>query len=241
MTNGNSKGMSPLGWVAIGCGGCLVVVLLAMAACGGFAWFRFGDAIKEAADNPAKALALGIVRANPDLELVSSDDDANTLTIRDKDGKTFTVDWNEIKEGRLRLETDEGEMRVEASGSGEDGTLTISGPDGERAAFGAGADDTPAWVPRYPDAGDITGSFSNRNAAGQQGAFTFTTGDSVRDVVDWYLEELTSEGFEEASRLSHGEMINLSLRRDKQTLTVVAIREQGKTETQVNIQYSETP
>src|SRR6185436_16840912 len=81
------KGMGPLGWIAIGCGVIALIGILALAAGG---WFvkRQVDKYK---DNPTIAAAELIVRANPDLEVVSSDPKGGTLTIKNsKTGETVT-------------------------------------------------------------------------------------------------------------------------------------------------------
>jgi len=79
--------MPPLAWVGIGCGTILVilviVVSLAVRAC--------VDKVEEFRKNPEKAGAEMFVRMNPDLELVSQDENAGTMTVRvKKSGETVT-------------------------------------------------------------------------------------------------------------------------------------------------------
>src|SRR5215470_13160748 len=70
------KGMGPLAWIGIGCG---VIVLLGCIVMGAFFYF-----VKSKADefqkNPALSAAKLAVQLNPDLDLVSSDEKAQTLT-----------------------------------------------------------------------------------------------------------------------------------------------------------------
>ena len=89
------KGLSPLAWVGIGCGGVVVLGLVALVVLGVsvFNWGR--DALEEATgeqslsdiidnleDDPAKTLAEAAIRLNPEFEQVNTDDDAGTITFR---------------------------------------------------------------------------------------------------------------------------------------------------------------
>ena len=59
--------------------------------------------------------------ANPDLEVVSSDDESGTVTIRNKKtGEEITMNAADIKNGRLRFKNEKGE-EVTFEGSGEKG------------------------------------------------------------------------------------------------------------------------
>ncbi len=233
-----SNGKSPFIWVAIGCGGCLLLVLAMMTACGGFAWLKFGDIIEEAADNPAKAAAMMAVRANKDLELVESDDAAGTLTIRNtKKNETVTLNWEDIKNGKLSVKTDDGEMSIDASS--EDGTVTFSGADGDTAVFGAGADaaDRPDWIPSYPNSSEISGAFSSTAGGTKQGAYSFTTSEAPGEAIDWFVDKLTGDGFKQTSRMNQGEMVNVSLENEPRNITLTAVRDGG--ETKMTVHYTE--
>ncbi|RPH54695.1 hypothetical protein EHM82_06480, partial [bacterium] len=100
------KGLSPLAWVAIGCGaiailGTLVVGGLVMA--GGMFAKKQLDKLEE---NPVMTAAEWAVRANPDVELVESDPEAGTLTIREKaTGKVTTISAEDAKEGKFTITT----------------------------------------------------------------------------------------------------------------------------------------
>ena len=133
------KGLPVLAWVAIGCGAIVILTLVAFGALGFFAVRKGTEMVKEAtgADsvsefvegfekNPARAAAETAIRLNPELELVSSDDEAGTITFRNsRTGETATVDFEEIAQGRLSITTDEGDYSFDAS----DG-VTVTGPEG---------------------------------------------------------------------------------------------------------------
>ena len=176
------KGLSPIAWILIGCGGLLLIGLLGMGACS----FFVANKVKDFADNPAKNAAEMIVWANPDLEMVGTDDEAETITIRSKEtGEEMTFDWSEIQDGNFSVSSGEGEFRVDASG-GEDGAVvTMKGKDGETTqVFGGGSEaDIPAWIPMASGATDVQSTFSMRNENQTSGAFTYKTSASIADVV----------------------------------------------------------
>ena len=101
------KKTNPLVWILVGCLGLVVISGIIFVALGMFAFNKAKDVIEDVQTNPAKAAAEMMVRMNPDLELVSTDDDAETMTIRDKTtGKETTLNWSDIAEGKLTFETD---------------------------------------------------------------------------------------------------------------------------------------
>src|SRR5262245_44092740 len=132
------KGMGVWGWVAIGCG---VVLLLCLGTCfatGMFVKHKIGGMASDFPKNPAKAAAELAIKMNPDVELVSSDDEK--MTVRDKKtGEEVTVNFADAKEGKFSFKTKEGETTFDANAakSGQGGTLTVTGPSGQKAIFGA--------------------------------------------------------------------------------------------------------
>ena len=154
------KGLSPWAWVAIGCGGLLVVFAIVVTMSGMFVAKKVGDFAEDFQENPAAAAEM-LIKMNPELELVESDRDAGTMTIRNKeDGEIITVNYEDIEKGQLSFETDEGEVTFSATGDAEEGLLTVT-KDGEEAMqFGStDTDDVPDWVPMYPGA-KATGTYS---------------------------------------------------------------------------------
>jgi hypothetical protein len=190
------KGLNVWGWLAIG---CVVVLLLALGTCfagGMFLKNKLGGFAKEFEENPAKVAAELAVKMNPDVEMVSSDD--TTMTVRNvKTGEVVTVDFEDAKEGKFTFETKDGKATVDADAADEGGTLTITGPDGQKATFGAGAGtgNAPAWLPIYPGA-QVVGNYDGTTPEGHAGAVTVTTSDSLAEVMAFYEEKLRDDGFE---------------------------------------------
>lgn len=189
------KGLSPWAWVAIGCGGMIVVFFIVISLGGMFFAKKVGDMAEDFQENPAAAAEM-LIKMNPDLELVESDRDEGTLTIRDKDsGEVITVNYEDIQEGKLSFETDEGEVTISATGDPEEGMLTVT-KDGEEAMqFGSGEiQDVPDWVPLYPGA-EATGTYSASTPDGIGGSFQMNSTDSVDDVLAYYVKQLEGDGW----------------------------------------------
>ena len=257
-TQGAKKGLPVWGWVLIGCGGLIVLGFVAMAALGIFAVKKGAEMAKEVAgvdsleefrdameDDPAKFTAEMMIRANPDLEIVSTDDDAGTLTFRDKKtGEEATLNFEDIAEGKFSITTDEGEFSMAASDDG-DGGVVFKGPEGEsRYGTSASLDDVPNWVPVYPDAEETVGTFSTTSAEGVSGSVTMKTSDGAADVLDHYAGWFEDNGWEVRSRStsSTGDGAFATIvgagPDGARTLTIGAIEQKG--ETQVSITYNET-
>ena len=76
------KKSGALKWVLIGCLAIILIGALLFGACSLFVAKKAKDFAGEMSDNPAMAAAEMIVRVNPEIELVSKDEMAQTLTIR---------------------------------------------------------------------------------------------------------------------------------------------------------------
>ena len=223
-------------------GGCLVLVLLVLLLMGGCTWFLADKAKDMAADfeaNPAKAAAEMAVRVNPDLELVSSDEEAGTMTVLQKStGKEVTLDFDEIAEGRFSFETDEGKSSISFDPEGEGG-ITMEGPDGT-TTFGATAgDDLPAWIAVYPGASEPQGAFSSTTGDQRAGAVSFSTGDPVARVLEFYERSLKAAGLEVSKTTftaqgSDGGMLNGTSKDPQRSVTVMVNDEDGETAIAVN-------
>lgn len=203
------QGTSPWVWVAVGCGGILVLGFLAFLALGFFAVKKTKEVVEEATGgqslseiaedfkaNPAKALAETAIRTNPELELVSTDDEAGTITFTNtRTGEEATLNFEDIAEGRFSMTTDEGEYRIDATDAGEGG-VTFTGPEGE-ARFGASADlsDVPEWVPSYPGATDVTSNMHTSSADSVMGAFTGKSTDDAQKVLDYFKQLFEDKGY----------------------------------------------
>lgn len=198
------KGMSPLAWVGIG---CVVIIILCGTAFGIMGWMA-KRALDKYGKNPAMAAAVLMVKANPDLELVSTDEKANSITVKDKKtGKTsvFTADAN----GKFEIKSDNGES-VSIDTSAENGvSMKTTDEKGQVATFNAGAgtpQNLPSWLPTYPG-GTVSGTYDTNNNEGRTAAFTVTTKDDSNKVIDYYDAQLKGAGLttEKSTYSSNGQ------------------------------------
>jgi hypothetical protein len=235
------KGTSPLVWILAGCGGLVVIAGIIFALLTYWGYNKAKSFVGAAAKNPAIAAAKLMVAANPDLEIVSEDDEAGTITVRDrKTGQEITMNAEDIKKGRLKFKNEKGE-EVTLEGSGEPGKEGFKvKTDKGTVAFGKSqAEEPPSWVPSYPGA-TVLGSARETTADGFTGTYTFHTSDSGAAVLSLYETELKKAGFD-VERSSTGQVsglgtINARGKGGKHTVNVVVT---GLADvTQVVVQYA---
>lgn len=201
--------MSTLAKVLIGLGLFIFLAIAGTIMVGGYMVKRF---IGGAEKNPAIAAARLMVSMNPELEVVKVDEDSGILTIRNKkDGKTLTMNAEDIQNGKL----------------------TISDDSGESVTIGAdAAAKLPSWVPAYPGAkaaGGITGSGNK----GEGGMATFQTSDAPSQVMSHYKQSLEAAGFKITATMTSGEdggSISAVDEANAHTVSVVVGRENGQTQ-----------
>ena len=189
MTNGaqpeKKKGFSPLAWVLIGCVGLIIVFAILVFAGGLFVTKKAAEFIEEAQDNPAKSMAEMVIKMNPDLEFVESDEE--TVTFRDEKGELITMNFEDIQQGKFSIETEGGETSSVTFGPGGiSGTGT--GADGEETDFaifgGADTSNVPDEV-KFPDAENLAASMTQRSDEQASGMITFATDASMEEVIEW--------------------------------------------------------
>lgn len=176
------KGLPVWLWVIIGLFGLLILVV-ATVAIGGYYVAR------QFAKNP-RAVVETIVRHDPNLEIVS-DDGTGHITVRDKRrGKNFTINYDDVKRGRIHIEGDNGDnVVVNADGGGID----VRDKD-TSAHIGAGSSRVPAWVPAYPGS-KPEGAVTAVEHGDESGAFHFITSDNAQKVRKYYEDTLRQDGF----------------------------------------------
>ncbi len=239
------KKTSPWLWVGIG---CLAVLILIGGSCAVVSFFvakKVKDVAEDFEANPAKVAAEMAIKLNPDLELVESDDDDGTITVRNTTtGEEASFDYGAISEGRFSFKTDEGEVSFDVDQVGQGGMVTVTTDEGE-TRFGAGsaAEEAPDWVPVYPDATSSEAGFTSRTGDEVSGLWSLETDDSVEAVKRFYESKLDGAGYRVtvqtfsgptgATAIVSGEsddpkrQINASVTREGDT-TQVAIQYSGK-------------
>ena len=205
------KGLSPLAWIGIGCGGLVLLSIVAMTVLGVslFNWGRgaledasgeqsLSDLVQSLEDNPIRTVAETMIRMNPEFELISTDDAAGTITFRNVEtGEEATLNFEDIAEGRFTMTTTEGEVVVETpeESDGGGGGVTFTGPAGQ-TRLGANVDlgDLPEWVPVYPGSSDVQLPYVTSTPEGQSGMMSGKTVDSVQQVGDFFQSTVEANG-----------------------------------------------
>lgn len=189
--------------------------------------------------NPAYASAKLAVTMNPDAEIVSSDDNAGVITVRDKKtGKTVTMKFDPSKKSMV-VTDEKGETTTMTTADGSSGSVEVKNSQGTMK-MGAGSDKAPDWVPAYPGSSPQN-TFSASNANEQSGSYTFTTSDAAEKVIAFYADSLKSGGFAVSNMTSNsdgktGGMVSGEDKVQKRTVVVTLSTEDKGT--QVNVAYT---
>jgi len=240
------KGLSPLAWFAIGCG---ALILLGLGSCFVMTAFvankakKFVEEVEKDPDAAAVKAAEMAMRLNPDVDIVSSDPEAGTLTVRDKrSGKEVTFDLEDIKAGRLSISSGDDTVNVDVDAN-DHGTATmkLASRDGTMVFGGGDGSQVPDWIPVYP--GARTDSFSNVVANGERsGSFAIRTSDSTETVLEFYISKLEAAGFtvDRSTFETNGALAgSISARAEGRTVGVTLATQEG--ETQGLVTYGEKP
>lgn len=226
------KKTSPIVWILLGVVGFFVLIGITITAGVGFL-------AHKVAQNPALAIAKLVTAANPDVEVLSTDEGANTITIKDKrTGETVTMNFDDVKKGKIVFKGNGQQATIQAHGDGQNGTFEINSPKGS-VKFGAGADaKTPEWAPAYPGVSPQT-TFSMQGGDGSGGSFQFTTKDSAKSVLSFYDEGLKKAGFAITANFTgntdtaSGGMISAEDKPTNRTVVVTVGTENGQTSVNV--------
>ena len=179
---------SPLVWVLAGCGGLIVIVALIF----GVIAYKARQFVSSAQRNPAYATARLMAAANPDIEVLSTDEDRGTMTVRNKKtGETLTINLKDAAKGKFVFEQNGKKAEFSAQGSGDKGSFEIKSSEGSMK-FGTDGK-TPDWVPAYPGATQ-KGVFSSQTPKGLAGSYSFTVNDSIDQVAKYYEDALKKAG-----------------------------------------------
>lgn len=184
---GGPKKTSPLVWILGAIFGLILIAGIAVIIGGYFIAKKVGDY----ASNPGLAAVKLMVAANPEIELVSTDDGKGTATIREKKtGQVYTLSYDDIRNGRLTVQHDGKTVTLGAANGG----LEARSSDGSTMTMG-GTAKLPSWVPAYPGASP-SGVASSNTAEEEAGSVSFSTNDTVDKVLGFYTSALKSAGMQ---------------------------------------------
>ncbi len=231
-------------WVLAGCGTFIVIGVIAVFLGGYFVWNKAKEAGLDPElmqKKPALAVAKMMVATNPDVELVSVDEEKGLITIKDKKtGKTITVNLDEAKSGKITFkgEGKDEEVTLEAKGEGETGSLEVKTKEGSAKFVAGSAATLPNWFPSYPGA-NVQVTVSAQGKDGEGGSFGFSTTDSIGQVVKFYEDNLKQAGLKVTTNTvqQNGVVSMGSLTGEdegkKRTAFISAIAEKGQTQVTV--------
>lgn len=147
--------------------------------------------VHTAQRNPAYSIARLAAAANPDIEVLSTDEDRGTMTVRNKKtGETLTINLQDAAKGKFVFEQNGKKAEIQAHADGDKGSLEIKSSEGSMK-FGTDAS-MPDWLPAYPGSTPKGASAQGPNGSG--GTFGFTTNDSIEQVVRYYEDALKKAG-----------------------------------------------
>jgi len=201
-----SSGSKVLFWIL---GIVLGLIMLSVGTCAVIGFYAVHKAKQAGLDtelmkkNPGYAGAKIAMTMNPEVEIVSSDDEAGTMVIRSKkDGKVVTMKFDPEKKSMVIVD-DKGQTTTMSTGEGSEGSFEVKSSEGTMK-MGASSDKAPAWVPEYPGSSPQN-TYSASNANEQAGSYTFVTADAVDKVMSFYGESLKSSGFAVSNMTSNSE------------------------------------
>ncbi len=195
------KGLGPVAWIAIGCGGLIVLSVIVLVAGGLFVAHKVKEAGFDPAlweKNPTLAASKMVATLNPDLEVIKTDEDKGIITVKNKKtGKIMTLDLQDVKNGHIVFKSGDKEVDIQGKNTGQGGSLTVKGDDGKTTTFQSGPESVkniPDWVIMYPGTTPTNGFAFNQDTKGT-GNFTAATSDSLEDVTAYFKNQLEGEGY----------------------------------------------
>jgi hypothetical protein len=161
------RGTSPIVWILVIVLGLFGLGAVAVVGLGAF----FVHKVQQ--DGADVTIARVIAAANPDLEVLRTNNADGTVTLREKSsGKEFSIGIDAARSGKFTLRAVE---------------------DGKAATLEIGGDaKAPSWVPQYPGSRPqavFSATGESDRESGEAGSFFFKTPDSTAKVVEFYEQK----------------------------------------------------
>lgn len=212
--------MSTAAKVGIGCGIALLLaaIIAGIAVWQGVKWAKaeFGDFL----EHPEAAIAQTVIKNHPDLELLESDLDAGTFTLKYKeDGKTYTTKLSDLQDGKIVL-------------IDEDGNETVLG--------NVDPSKIPAWVPQPDSASDLVLIYFKENGEKSSGQYMASVSGTPEEIIAELEKKFPQEdGASNSSSKSNFEangsgQWSAELKNGGRKVTVLVVKDQGQVQVTVN-------
>jgi hypothetical protein len=216
-------------WTLGGCALLVVIIVLILVFGGIFIAKKAGIDTELMQKNPSLAMAKIIASTNPDIEVLSVDENRGIIRARDKKtGKTVTLDLQNAKQGKIVFSDDQNQkVEIKTQGEGENASMEIKSSEGTMRMGTGAAAQLPNWLPSYPGA-EAAGGLAFNQGNGNSGSCAFKTKDSVEAVGTYYENALKNAGFTVQKSVTQipnqGTMISLSATENanKRTANVTA-------------------
>ncbi len=222
-----SSGSKTLFWIL---GIVLAVIVVCFGSCAVLGFYAMHKVKQAGFDSDLMKKNRGLATAkmaaamNADVEIISSDDNSGTITVRDKKtGKVTTMKFDPQKKAMVITDDKGNTTSMTTTGEGSNASMEMKSSEGT-VRIGANADKAPSWVPAYPGA-TPQNTFSATNNGEQSGSYAFTTSDSADKVISFYGDSLKSGGFEVSNLTSNsngkvGGMVSGEDKTNKRTVVV---------------------
>ncbi|MBC8167175.1 MAG: hypothetical protein H7Y20_15060 [Bryobacteraceae bacterium] len=216
--------ISPIVWILLGIAALILVAGVLLVAGGIYV-------AQKIAEHPAATAASILAATNPDIEILSKDENAGQVTFREKStGKTVTLNLDQMKQGKILFSSEGKDVVMEAGANG----IQVKSSDGSRVDIGKGvAARFPGWIPDYPG-GSVVVATSD---GGDSATVVFTTRDNRDKVLTFYESAFRKSGLNLLNRTST-EGTTTATWNDNSRQAVVTVS--GGNETSVSITYNST-
>ncbi|WP_193212780.1 hypothetical protein [Luteolibacter marinus] len=215
------KGLPPLAWAGIGCGGLLAVAIVAGSFLFGIGKRAFEEVREELGRDPAQQAAVTVVSVHPGLQKVSENESKGEMTVSNRaTGEELTLSYEELASLEFEL-------------TAADGTTT---PAGTTDLAGI-----PSWVPVYPRVDGSPRLVRNDTPAKFEGIVSLVASDSLADVDAFYDSAMSSSSSSSRVSTSFGDVERMSrtFREGKTTLEVIVSRSGSGAPLRVVLHYRE--
>ncbi|MEI9933024.1 MAG: hypothetical protein WDM89_21440 [Rhizomicrobium sp.] len=121
----------------------------------------------------------------------------------------------------------DGKNTVAVANNG-DGHMTVTGSNGEKMEFGAGAEaKMPSYLPLYPGA-KVTASFTGQGKDGSAGMVSFSTSDAPEAVIAFYKQKAGAAGMADTMNMNSAGTTVYVAANEKAKTQVSCLRHQGQ-------------
>lgn len=201
-----AKKTSPIVWVLLGIGVFFLMVVIAVVGAGFFLVHKAKQAGLDPElirKNPALASVKLMAALNPNIEILSLDEDRGKVMVRDKQsGKTYSVDLEDAKKGRFVIKEDgKDAVTVNATGEDKNASLELKSAEGTLKIGGGQNAKVPTWLPDYPGSAPQS-AYSAQAKESDSGMLSFKTKDPADKVAHFYEESFKSSGMKTNSTIS---------------------------------------